>query len=122
MLAGSHQAADQGAPSSISVTWKPWAVVPRARGFHVSRETESGDSREFLRNEVRAVKVFRKRELADAACAAANDDGTRELLDFERRLVGAQSALNTLREKAIQDQLMHGNARGRTRALAKGAQ
>jgi hypothetical protein len=55
-----------------ATSWKSWVVVPRALGFHVSRETKDGNCFEFLLNEVRAVKVFRKRELADAACAEAN--------------------------------------------------
>lgn len=59
-------------PASLpAVAWSPWQVVDREHGFHVSRESGSGASVDFLRNEVREVKIFRKRELALAACAKA---------------------------------------------------
>ena len=101
MFAGSQEGATHAAPASIPDAWKPWQVVPRALGFHVSRETESGAAREFLRNEVRGVKVFRKRELADAARNAANNTSANQLADFERRLIGAQAAFGDLREQAM---------------------
>jgi hypothetical protein len=54
------------------VTWKPWQVNDRAQGHHVSREAADGSAHEFVRNEVGAVKVFRKRDLAQAVCDARN--------------------------------------------------
>lgn len=53
-------------------TWGPWTVAERANGFHVSRESANGTRTEALLNDVGRTKVFRKRELADAACAEAN--------------------------------------------------
>jgi hypothetical protein len=55
-----------------TVSWLPWQVVERTNGFAVSRESVSGTAREWVRNEVRKAKVFRKRELAQAACDKAN--------------------------------------------------
>jgi|GEM_PF-6592366 len=61
------------APADVpTVSWLPWQVVERTHGWHVSRESVSGARTEALRNEVRGVKVFRKRELAQAACDKAN--------------------------------------------------
>lgn len=59
-------------PPATPATWTAWQVVRRERGFHVSRATTSGDATEFLRNEVRQVKFFRKRACAQAACDKAN--------------------------------------------------
>lgn len=55
-----------------SVVWTPWQVVTRAHGFHVSRESISGAHTEFARNEVRAVKVFRSQEKAQATADSLN--------------------------------------------------
>jgi hypothetical protein len=66
-----------------TISWAPWQVVDRAHGFHVSRESIGGTAREFLRNEVGDVKVFRKAHLATAACAAANFTSTAETLSAE---------------------------------------
>jgi hypothetical protein len=61
------------APRTVDDTaWGPWGVVPRAHGFHVSREAVNGTRTEALTNEVGRTKVFRKRELADAACLRKN--------------------------------------------------
>lgn len=48
----------------------PWRSVERARGFHVSRETQGRT--EFLLNEVRRVRIFRKPETAQQAADRAN--------------------------------------------------
>lgn len=55
-----------------AVVWCAWQVVERANGFHVSRESISGARTEALENAVGRTKVFRRRELALAACASAN--------------------------------------------------
>jgi len=75
-------------PPAPAVSGEPWQVVERANGFHVSRESGSGAT-EFLRNEVRAVKVFRKRELAQAACAQANFTAEAARLSREPLMGGA---------------------------------
>lgn len=61
-------------PEQPAIAWLPWQVVDRdGCGFHVSREAASGQhTPEALKNEVGRVKVFRKRELAQAACDRAN--------------------------------------------------
>lgn len=61
-------------PEQPAVAWLPWQVVDRDGGcFHVSREAASGQHiPQALTNEVGRIKIFRKRELAQAACAAAN--------------------------------------------------
>jgi hypothetical protein len=74
-----------------AVSWLPWAVVPRGHGFHVSREAASGDKVEFLRNEVRAVKVFRSELAATKACEQANFTAKAERLSREPLLGGAAS-------------------------------
>jgi hypothetical protein len=55
-----------------SQSWGKWNVVPRTNGFHVSRESANGARTEALLNDVGRTKIFRRRELADAACTAAN--------------------------------------------------
>lgn len=57
---------------TTSTEWKPWEVVPRARGFHVSRESSDGQQHEFLLNSVRKVTIFRSPQLAAQACDKAN--------------------------------------------------
>lgn len=52
--------------------WGQWTVVPRTNGFHVSRESANGTRTEALLNDVGRTKVFRRRELAQAACDRAN--------------------------------------------------
>lgn len=71
-----------------AVSWLPWSVVPRAHGFHVSREAAGGASTEFLRNEVRQVKVFRSELAAVKACQKANFDATASALSREPLLGG----------------------------------
>lgn len=70
------------------ISWNAWQVVERAHGFHVSRESGSGIVTEFLRNEVGGLKVFRKRPLADAACAKANFTVTAQRLSADPMLGG----------------------------------
>jgi hypothetical protein len=79
-------------PSAIpAVSWLPWTVVPRAHGFHVSREAAAGGKVEFLRNEVRAVKVFRSEAAAVKACRQANFTANAERLNREPLLSGRAS-------------------------------
>jgi hypothetical protein len=73
-----------------AVVWQAWQVTARAKGFHVSRESITGAQREFLRNEVSQVRVFRKLEKAQAACAQANFTTAAERLSAEPLLGGAQ--------------------------------
>lgn len=54
------------------VGWLPWTVHPRAHGFHVSRESAGGTQREFLRNSVGQVTIFRSSQRAAEACERAN--------------------------------------------------
>jgi hypothetical protein len=74
-----------------TISWSAWTVVDRTHGFHVSRESAGGTAREFLRNEVGDVKVFRKHHLAATACAAANFSSTAETLSAEPLLGGSGS-------------------------------
>jgi hypothetical protein len=53
------------------VTWGSWQTVPRAKGFHVSRESSAGQVEAIL-NTVGRTKVFRSQVLADKAAAAEN--------------------------------------------------
>jgi hypothetical protein len=63
-------------PAQPAIAWLPWQVVDRERGFHVSREAASGQHiAQALTNEVGKTKIFRKRELAQAACDSANGTG-----------------------------------------------
>jgi hypothetical protein len=79
-------------PAQIpAVSWGRWEVVPRSNGFHVSRESAGGRV-EVLLNEVRKLKVFRSRPLADKACAAANFDATATALKAEPLLGGKGGA------------------------------
>ncbi len=55
-----------------TVGWLPWTVHPRAHGYHVSRESAGGTQREFLRNSVGQVTIFRSSQRAAEACARAN--------------------------------------------------
>lgn len=76
-------------PNAIPpISWAAWEVVERAHGFHVSRESIGGTRTEFLRNEVGDIKIFRKRSLADVACAGANFTVTAERLAAEPLLGG----------------------------------
>lgn len=59
-------------PASRTVVWLPWQVVERSHGFHVTRIRAFGEGREFLKNSVRKVTMFRSRERAEAAAATAN--------------------------------------------------
>lgn len=52
--------------------WGAWTVVERANGFHVSRESANGSRTEALLNDVGRTRIFRKRPLAEKACAEAN--------------------------------------------------
>lgn len=58
-----------------TVGWLPWEVHPRAHGFHVSRESAGGTQREFLRNSVGQVTIFRSSQRATEACQRANQEG-----------------------------------------------
>jgi hypothetical protein len=60
------------APAAAPVAWKQWEVTMRAKGFHVSRETRDGSRTEFLLNEVRRVRIFRRLQSAMDACNDAN--------------------------------------------------
>ena len=55
-----------------ATTWGPWQVVARANGFHVSRESANDQRTEAHLNAVGRTMIFRRRELADAACAKLN--------------------------------------------------
>jgi len=55
-----------------TVAFLAWAVVARTNGFHVAREAADVTSREFLRNAVGKVTVFRAKERAQAAADKAN--------------------------------------------------
>ena len=59
-------------PAQPVIAWNAWAVVDRANGFHVSRESASGAHHEALTNEVGRTRIFRKRPLAEQACTNAN--------------------------------------------------
>lgn len=74
------------------ISWGAWTVVPRANGFHVSRESIGGTRTEFVRNEVGGVKVFRKRHLADLACTQATFTTQAEQLSAEPLLGGTGGA------------------------------
>lgn len=63
-----------------AIAWNPWQVVPRAKGYHVSRESASGAHTEALTNQVGRTKVFRSRMLAEQACAHHNFKATAEAL------------------------------------------
>ena len=76
------------ASSIPAVAWGRWEVVPRAKGFHVSRESANGTRTEALTNEVGRIKVFRKHALAATACAQANFKADAERLSAEPMLSG----------------------------------
>jgi hypothetical protein len=67
-------------PARPAVAWGAWVVVDREHGFHVSREGRraiAGSAAaevhgQTLLNEVGKTKIFRRRELAQAACDRAN--------------------------------------------------
>jgi hypothetical protein len=76
-------------PASLpAVCWLPWTVVRRAKGFHVSREAASGAAAEFLRNEVRSVRIFRSEASALKACEQANFTANADRLSREPLLGG----------------------------------
>lgn len=75
-MAGTHALAGLGLrlPRSArpAELWQPWQVITRTNGFHVSREAANGQRTEALTNSVGRTHIFRKRELAQAACDRAN--------------------------------------------------
>jgi hypothetical protein len=78
-------------PVARSAGGAQWQVTDRANGFHVSREADDGRT-ETLNNEVGKIRIFRKRMLAEQACAAANFDVTATRLKAEPLLGGQAGA------------------------------
>lgn len=90
-LKGAHLGLRPPASPIPPISWNDWQVVERAKGFHVARESSTGNAVEFLRNEVGQVKVFRKQAAAAAACAKANFDVQAKRLAAEPMLGGRVS-------------------------------